>query len=432
MWLLDVSTLNLHEFQGRANIPSYAILSHTWGDEEVSFRDWDERPELAQQKAGYDKIARTCQRAKDDGYQWAWVDTCCIDKRSSADLSEAINSMFEWYERAGVCYAFLADVPDAGGMETSPDADDEFSRSRWFTRGWTLQELIAPDHVIFFSSSWNVLGEKRRKGETRFMLKLSSITGIHFELLNFGSSWLEDFSVAQRMSWAAQRRTTREEDQAYCLMGLFGVNMPILYGEGPLKAFLRLQSEIISSTPDETIFAWQRATGLGAKVSGLLAGSPRFFKDCKDIVRQELRGPDAYRSYSVTNMGLSIEAALIRTNIKDPTLPSWNIKTSGNESEDVNPWVHIMPIGAEISDGVSEAPRSIGLYVVRVYRSQMTTRRTYRRLHLKDASFACGETYLDVTVPQEPLYVLTNTQHEAMAPVVERLAALQANQTFTP
>lgn len=135
MWLLDASKIELVEFVGK--VPPYAILSHTWGDEEVSFRDLrtNNRSTLEEKKKkGYAKIKGACQRALDRGLQWAWVDTCCINKASSAELSEAINSMFQWYNEASVCYAYLADVHDGQDRE-------QFSTSRWFTRGWTLQEV---------------------------------------------------------------------------------------------------------------------------------------------------------------------------------------------------------------------------------------------------------------------------------------------------
>ncbi|KAI5981745.1 heterokaryon incompatibility protein-domain-containing protein, partial [Pisolithus albus] len=223
----------------------YAILSHRWWEVEVAEED------EVRQRAGYQKIIKSCEQAKKDGYEWLWVDTCCIDKRSSAELSEAINSMYRWYQNARVCYAYLNDVCES----TCPTERDvnEFAESNgwpeWFVRGWTLQELIAPQEVQFFNKDWVHIDSKRHLAST-----LEDITGIPCEVLTGGLAG-KRLSVAQIMSWAAERKTTRVEDRAYSLMGLFGVNMPMLYGEGK-KAFRRLQLEIIREYCDQSIFAW--------------------------------------------------------------------------------------------------------------------------------------------------------------------------------
>lgn len=256
MRLIETSTLRLVSRRDD-DIPRYAILSHTWGsdEEEVTFQDFTDAmgrrqvplfPSSVSRRPGFIKIQRAAELAKSHGYRYIWVDTCCIDKTSSAELSEAINSMFRWYRRSGVCYAFLSDVDDHGeGLESM------LSRSRWFTRGWTLQELIAPETVEFYSKNWRRIAissraaqpNDRSEEEQDFQRIISDITGIDEELLN-GHLSLDDFSVANRMRWAAKRQTTRVEDRAYCLMGLFNVNMPLLYGEGE-RAFIRLQEEIL-------------------------------------------------------------------------------------------------------------------------------------------------------------------------------------------
>lgn len=178
-------------------------------------------------------LAKTCSR-------------CCIDKTSSAELSEAINSMFSWYQNAAVCYAYLSDVPKSTDVSA---AESSFSKSRWFTRGWTLQELIAPCNLVFFSMDWHTLGTK-----IELSSRISSITGIERKFLS-GKS-LELASAAKIMSWAALRKTSRVEDIAYCLLGLFDINMPLIYGEGK-KAFRRLQEEIMTSrSEDHSLFAW--------------------------------------------------------------------------------------------------------------------------------------------------------------------------------
>jgi hypothetical protein len=189
--------MRLKSFEENA-IPQYAILSHTWGEDEVSFQDI--RGPDAALKAGYKKIRYVCEHALEAGLQYAWIDTCCIDKKSSAELSEAINSMFRWYHKAVYCYAYLADVPDGTDVHTETSA---FTTSRWFTRGWTLQELLAPTDLMFFSTDGLYLGSKRELGK-----KISEITTIGEEYLH-GEAPLSQASIAKRMSWASCRTTTR-------------------------------------------------------------------------------------------------------------------------------------------------------------------------------------------------------------------------------
>ncbi|KAI6037152.1 hypothetical protein PISMIDRAFT_113445 [Pisolithus microcarpus 441] len=230
----------------------YAILSHRWGAE-VNYEEIirlmkmeeEERKEV-KQRDGYQKIVKSCEQAAKDGYKWLWIDTCCIDKRSSAELSEAIISMHRWYQNAQICYAYLNDVSESA-FPTKRD-DDKFSQSNgwpeWFTRGWTLQELIAPNKVKFFNKGWVPIGNKQHLAPT-----LQVITGIPCEVLTSGMDG-KSLTVAEIMSWAANRKTTRVEDQAYSLMGLFGVCMPVLYGEGE-NATQRLLLEIIRRPSDQ-------------------------------------------------------------------------------------------------------------------------------------------------------------------------------------
>ncbi|KAH9856278.1 hypothetical protein C2E23DRAFT_697772, partial [Lenzites betulinus] len=197
------------------------------------------------------------------GFEWLWDDTCCIDKSSSAELSEAINSMFVWYARAGLCLAFLSDVPSRDA-EHPAAPKSAFRHSRWFRRGWTLQELVAPrTSMVLFARDWSLIAARRELAEI-----IMDITGIHKEFLGptqHGASSAapdrpaRDFrsaSIAQRLAWAAGRETTRTEDRAYSLMGLCGVNMPVLYGEGGARAFRRLQLEVLAQSADQTLFAW--------------------------------------------------------------------------------------------------------------------------------------------------------------------------------
>jgi len=247
--LINTLTHELHTFEG-VNIPDYAILSHTWSHgNEISYLEMTavrlQPSHPARQKSGYLKIRKACEASRNAGLRYIWIDTCCIDKSSSADLSEAINSMFRWYQDAKVCFAYLEDLPPQCNIaECLP-------RCKWFTRGWCLQELIAPQDVVFYDSTWEVVGSKS-EGYVRSIV--SRITRIGENVL-MDPSLLPKMSVARKMSWAAYRETTRVEDKAYCLLGIFGVNMPLIYGEGP-RAFIRLQKEIINESNDLSIFAW--------------------------------------------------------------------------------------------------------------------------------------------------------------------------------
>jgi hypothetical protein len=254
MRLLNTETLKLELFATESK-PKYAILSHTWDPEEILFEDARYGKDRLQScgKSGLDKVLKSAKLAGEDGYRYIWIDTCCIDKSSSAELSEAINSMFAWYQRSAVCYAFLSDY-------THHAQDGTLSYSRWFTRGWTLQELIAPSEVRFFDSTWTPFGDRRslsshittitgvdeallRREFTCFYHKaipglVSSQRGCPFCSLRATDGVnlaLKSYSISTKMSWAAHRETTRVEDIAYCLVGIFDVAMPLLYGEVKLK-----------------------------------------------------------------------------------------------------------------------------------------------------------------------------------------------------
>ncbi|KAK3384148.1 hypothetical protein B0T24DRAFT_588744 [Lasiosphaeria ovina] len=252
MRLINVKTCKLDEFHDNET-PKYAILSHTWGhdSEELTFRDVEEG-RIDKPGIGSIKFRGSCQQAKQDKLGYVWIDTCCIDKTNLVELSEAINSMFRWYRRASVCYTYMSDVP-AGDAPQNPAS--KFWTSRWFGRGWTLQELLAPKILRFYNAEWGYLGTK---GTLRTAIR--KITAIPIQIL-LGITELHGASVAQRMSWAAGRETKRTEDLAYCLLGIFGVTMPMIYGEGGDQAFLRLQDEIMKAMRDDSILAW----GLGSE-----------------------------------------------------------------------------------------------------------------------------------------------------------------------
>ena len=232
--------LRLVEYH-KDDIPQYAILSHTWGadNEEVTFKDFTKGRN--KEKAGWGKVGFCRKQATNDNIQHFWIDTCCIDKANNTELSEAINSMSRWYRRASKCYVYLSDVSINRHGKTSPSTkpgwEEDLRKSRWFRRGWTLQELIAPRSVEFFSEEGHWLGSKRTLEQ-----QIYEITGIAIEALR--GRQLTEFSVEERFSWAKSRETRHQEDEAYSMLGMFDVCMPLLYGEGRAKAFRRLREEI--------------------------------------------------------------------------------------------------------------------------------------------------------------------------------------------
>jgi hypothetical protein len=319
MRLINASTMIVEEF-AEPNIPPYGILSHTWEGGEVSYEEM--RGSAARNKKGYDKIDKTCKLATADGLAYVWVDTCCIDKSSSAELTEAINSMFQWYKRSATCYVYLSD------LKASADVSLVLKHCRWFRRGWTLQELIAPREVSFFDQNWNF------KGRKAFLLdEISAITGIGSTVLNHTSP-LSSVTVATRMSWAARRETTREEDAGYCLLGIFDVNMPLLYGEG-LKAFKRLQEEIIKSSCDLSIFAWTTEPSQNGQhtrqYSGILAESAKAFSRSNRIIANKKFA--FHTDFSVTNRGIRIHTNLI-----------------GLPTQHPQGWLSVLDLGCAVGD----------------------------------------------------------------------------------
>ena len=301
-----IHTDGTYQFTPKSKIgeASYAILSHTWEEEgEVLFEDMADI-ERAKDLTGWRKIEKTCElaRKREPPIKYVWVDTCCIDKASSAELSEAINSMFDWYSASKVCFVYLKDFPSAG--TTSPAIVDThignvLGGCRWFTRGWTLQELVASKHIEFYDEDWALIGSK-----VELTPQLSHITRID-EIVLQDAAKRSAMPVGTRMSWAANRETSKEEDIAYCLLGILEVNMPLLYGEGAKRAFVRLQEEVVRLSNDLTLFAWQQC-GNSRKYRGIFAESPSEFVNCANLrMPSTIFGSDT--EFTLTSRGLRFQ-----------------------------------------------------------------------------------------------------------------------------
>ncbi|KAI1270805.1 heterokaryon incompatibility protein-domain-containing protein [Xylaria sp. FL0933] len=322
--------------------PQYAILSHTWisPKDEITYQDFKQRKgdienDIFKQK-GWEKLKKYCDRAAKDGWDWAWMDTCCIDKTNPADTQEAINAMFRWYQNAGICYAYLEDVDVNQVLDRPGLTDGNYAidldldtiagkdnvadpngfphmalkafliKAKWFTRGWTLQELLAPPYLVFVDRVWRRIGTRESWAEE--IKKATKIEARH--LTSFSPTDFISCSIAMRLSWASGRETTVEEDETYSLLGLFGISLPLIYGEGRLRAFERLQRELITVYNDDSIFAWKASSTFSKHkkghdpARGILASSIREFWDASSVKCFGLYG----NSFSMTNRGLEINA----------------------------------------------------------------------------------------------------------------------------
>ncbi len=307
MRLINVTTLDIEEFFGE-DVPEYAILSHTWEPQEVTLQEWSRRHEPSvSSKSGYQKVLSACRLASARHLRYVWVDTNCIDKTSSAELSEAINSMFDWYSDAQVCFVHLQDVVfDPAASAASPDLTALFKSSRWFTRGWTLQELLAPEFLRFYDRDWTHMTDKRLCLDA-----LSLVTSIPAQVLECQRN-IRGASTAQRMSWLSRRKTKRREDMAYCMFGIFGVNLPLMYGEGD-RAFTRLQEELIRSYYDHTIFCWSwpELVVRPEWLSALAPCAAAFANSGKYVQRPGAGIGKLLDEYSVTNVGIRIQLPIL-------------------------------------------------------------------------------------------------------------------------
>ena len=343
----------------------YAILSHRWLDPEVSYEDITSLPRdlksacagtndrdaeyrvLSQEwsAAGYafgdqnmaeqqrssreqsvEKLKRFRNAAASHKYKYIWLDTCCIDQKNPVELTRAINSMYRWYAEAERCFVYLYDYD-------LKDKPRDLTVSKWFTRGWTLQELIAPKAVEFFDKNWERIGliakgqETRSDKDEKLLEKVVSRTGIDREVL-LHQRLVSSVSIARRMSWFCDRETTEPEDSAYCLLGLFEVSMPTIPGEGLASAFRRLQEEIMKNSDDHSLFAWKLPMSISAATSGLLAPSPQCFAGSGHFVH--LPNSNNPNPFQMTNKGLSIDIYLLQ--LQDGTFVATLDCTDGSDA----------------------------------------------------------------------------------------------------
>ncbi|KAF5230829.1 hypothetical protein FANTH_13680 [Fusarium anthophilum] len=323
MRLLSAKGLFFEEFPGD-KIPKYAILSHRWEGEEPSYSDMKTR--LAHTDAdvlgagplwterNYRKIYQFGLMASQAGYEYIWVDTCCIDKSSSAELQESINSMYRWYMESDVCYAYLSDVTISTDVVTHKTGSagskpwmESFQNSQWFTRGWTLQELLAPRELIFYDKNWHICGNRVELQDA-----IQAATGIDGTSLIKASyeegPYLRSLRSGRLFSWAARRQTTRCEDRAYSLLGMFNVNMPLLYGEKD-RAFYRLQEEVIKVNEDVSLLAWNCTEADDGFAPNGLAKSPSQFRNYQNLItRDSVRVP--YVAFSPIMIARGLQATL--------------------------------------------------------------------------------------------------------------------------
>ncbi|KAI1032041.1 hypothetical protein LB504_000095 [Fusarium proliferatum] len=330
--------------------PSYAILSHTWisPTDEITYQDMktrtgDIKNGVYKQK-GWSKLRDYCCRAFKDGWDWAWMDTCCIDKTNPADTQEAINAMFRWYQNAGVCYAHLSDVdfvslPDDTDLDSSTNrlriaGKNDFIGAKWFTRGWTLQELLAPHYLIFVDRQWRHMGT--RESWALEIEKASKIEACHLNAFN--PTDFSSCSTAMRFSWASGRETTVEEDESYSLLGLFGISLPLIYGEGGRQAFNRLQRQLIHVYHDDSVFAWKSSQSDPKPGIGILARSVKDFWGASKVTAGQYGN-----AYSMTNRGLEITSKYWRQRSNpDGVIVRLNCRIgSASDTEDKETGLHL-------------------------------------------------------------------------------------------
>ncbi|KAG2160226.1 uncharacterized protein EDB93DRAFT_1217741 [Suillus bovinus] len=223
-------------------------LSHRWEGKEQTLREIQDRPIYSFDPVGtVVKLQRFCEVVRDLGYHWAWMDTCCIDKQYNVELEESLNSMFVWYRHSALTIVYLSDVRESGAL----------TNSDWNRRGWTIQELLAPKVILFYQKDWTPYLDdhsSNHKMSTAIMQELGAATGIDQEsLTNFHPSMS---NAREKLKWASTRTTTRKEDIAYSLFGIFGVRLSVYYGEKEQFALGRLLQDIVAQSGDITALDW--------------------------------------------------------------------------------------------------------------------------------------------------------------------------------
>ncbi|KAG2362389.1 hypothetical protein BDR07DRAFT_1333300 [Suillus spraguei] len=251
----------------------YAMLSHKWASAKDEPQYWQIKGSVYEMDAPREirKLQQFCTTSKREGYRWAWSDTCCIDKTNNAELQESIISMFSWYKESAITIVYLADVSDISQLKDS----------QWFKRGWTLQELLAPRFIRFYKQDWQPLIDSCKNHKVELLTILHDITRVDIEVLKAFQPGVDN--VKKRLSWVGARTTKKIEDIAYCLMGIFGIHMPVMYGEKH-NAFVRLQKEIMALTDDLSLFDW---LGESSTLHSYFAAHPRCFMTPSYDARQD-------------------------------------------------------------------------------------------------------------------------------------------------
>lgn len=264
MRFLHTKTFVLHDFTGPPS--SYAVFFHAHGSDDIGFEDFS-KPQMLLCKDGFHRLWQACSRARNHGSEWLWSDAVCIDRGSSTALTEAFNSLARIYQHCIFSIIYLEDLPCSdcvgGGLEK------RLAKCAWLRNVWVLPQLIFPKHSFIYDRDWAEIGTKASLAR-----QLSLVTSIEQSVL-INPAALGEYSVAKRMSWASHLEASRPEDRSFALLGILGVHMPIVYGEGQ-KAFIRLQEEILRDTNDYSLFAWRPE--VPQEYRGLFAYSPAEFQ----------------------------------------------------------------------------------------------------------------------------------------------------------
>ncbi|KAG2139241.1 hypothetical protein DEU56DRAFT_324016 [Suillus clintonianus] len=374
----------------------YAIFSHRWlAEGEVTYQEMTGGVES--RGPGFEKLQSFCVAASRYELAFAWSDTCCIDKTSSSELDESLRSMFKWYRNSSICIAYLA--------QTIRVAD--LGKDLWFTRGWTLQELLAPKRLKFFGAGWSPLTmQDNDKADYHVIKTIERVTSI-------SSRELSDFipgshDVAKRMTWAANRKTTKGEDMAYSLMGIFHVVLPIAYGEGSERAFFRLVEAIIQTSDDLRIFNWAGRPAVTNHPSRALPSSPRCY------VGQPYC-PPIRRAFSLTNSGLRIKLMILPAELTWPfgnntssRQARFHSEVDGMDITDVDVTGNFLSYGDHVQDATADVDSIVSDYALGVW--------NYLETPSGDAELPLNCLAFILMRAVEPVPVMSNNHHWSKNP----------------